>query len=242
MQEQVGEGDAARDGGEVARMPLSRRRILDAALAVIDAEGFEALTIRRIASELAVAPMALYTHFRNKEELLTGLLDLVAGEVSPPDTAARDWKREVARLARDMRRTFLAHPGLVAVVATHEPLASPNVLRVLEGVLALLRRSRFDDETAAAAFYPVFVYTMGFVSQEVARLPEGEVTPVEQADAERMMRVQFESLPIDRFPLIVELAPHLARCSNDAFFDYGLDCLLLGIEAHMRGGPAMVRP
>ena len=119
--------------------------------------------------------MALYTYFRNKDELLDGMVDRVAGDVLLPDPAAKDWKRELLGLAMQIRKTLLAHPGLVAVLATREPFRSPNILRVIEGVLALLRRSGFDDGSAATAFYPVFVYTTGFVSQEVAG-PQGVVT------------------------------------------------------------------
>jgi AcrR family transcriptional regulator len=217
------------------RIGLSRDRILDAAITVMDRDGFDALTMRRIAAELGVAPMALYTYFRNKDDLLDGMVDRVAGDVLLPDPDANDWKHELTALAGQIRQTLLAHPGLVAVLATHEPFRSPNVLRAIEGVLALLRRSGFDDASASNAFYPVFVYTTGFVSQEVAG-PQGIVTtPGEQAEVERQMRLQFEALPIDRFPNVIALAPHLARCNDDESFEFGLRCLLTGIEAQVSG-------
>jgi AcrR family transcriptional regulator len=199
---------------EAERVALSRRRILDAAL----------------------------TYFRNKDELLDRLLDRVAGDVILPDPNAKDWKRELVALARQLRQTLLAHPGLVTVIATHEPFRSQNVLRIIEGVLALLRKAGFDDETAATAFYPVFVYTNGFVSQKVASAGGAELTQSDQAEMERRLRLQFESLPADRFPNVIELAPHLARCADDEFFEFGLRCLMLGIEAQISGGPAFVTP
>jgi AcrR family transcriptional regulator len=214
------------------RRSLSRARILEAALRLADAEGLEAVTMRRLAGDLGVAPMALYTHFRHKDELLAGLLDLLAGEVQIPDPGAADWQGELANLARSIRRQLLAHPAFVPLVANKDPM-SPNTLRVFEAVLRMVRDRGFEGEALTHAFYSVFVYTVGFVAQEVARFHGGEPDPDQIVEIERQMRVQLESLPIKDFPTIVELAPHLARCANEEYFEYGLDCLMRGIAERM---------
>lgn len=223
------------------RRSLSRARILEAALRLADDEGLDALTMRRLAGDLGVAPMALYTHFRHKDELLGGLLDLLAGQVQIPDPGAADWQGELAGLARSIRRQLLAHPAFVPLVANKDPM-TPNTLRTFEAVLRLLRDRGFEGEALTHAFYPVFVYTVGFVAQEVARFPGGEPDPDQIVEIERQMRVQLESLPIKEFPTIVELAPHLARCAQEEYFDYGLDCLMRGIAERMERGRQAGKP
>jgi TetR/AcrR family tetracycline transcriptional repressor len=218
-----------RDGTE--RRPLSVGRILDAALHLVDAEGLEALTMRRLAAELGVAPMALYSHVRSKDELLAGLLDQVAGEVELPADGI-PWKEGLAGLARSIRSVLLAHPALVPLVGDDKSHGR-NVLRIFEAVLRMLRAAGFEDVEMSRAFYSVFVYTMGFVGAEAGWNQGLGAGPEERAEWERQMRLSFESLPIREFPLTVELAPILARCADDEFFEYGLRALLSGIEVRL---------
>lgn len=187
--------------------------------------------MRRLAAELGVAPMAIYTHFRSKEELLSGLLDQVSAELELPRGQA-DWTEELAGLARSMRRGLLAHPGVVALCVNKQPMG-PNILRMFESVFRVLRAAGLDGRSSVRAFYCVFTYVVGHVALEVARTGGGDATDLEQTEVQRQERLFFESLPLSSFPVTVELAPYLAECAGDEYFEYGLSRLLAGIRAQL---------
>src|SRR3954464_5691671 len=110
----------------VPRAPLNRARLPAAALRLCDAEGFQPLTMRRLAQELGAAPMAIYTHFRDKDELLAALLDHVVGLLEVP---TGDREQTLRGFAQAARRTLLAHPGVVPLFTT-VPALLPNSLRL----------------------------------------------------------------------------------------------------------------
>ena len=131
------------------REPLNRDRIVQAALAIADAEGLDALTMRRLAVELGAAPMAAYSHFRDKRELLAAVVDAVMAEVELPDVDGR-WRKPIRRLAESLRRALLAHPAVMPAVNVHGA-GGPATKAVVDRVHGIVRGAGFADEQAVAA-------------------------------------------------------------------------------------------
>jgi TetR/AcrR family tetracycline transcriptional repressor len=222
---------STRDSGRGRRLPrgaLNRARILEAALRLADGDGFPQLTMRGLAAELGAAPMALYAHFRDKDELLWALLDHVVGMLEVPSGT---WEQTLREFARSSRRTLLAHPGVVPLFM-RVPSLLPNSLRLGEEVYAVLRRAGFSDETVVRAFYAVLSYTLGYVGLEVPR----RSPPAPKPGGPRLEEAFFADLPPDALPLTAELAPVVATFASAEQFEYGLERLLRGIRTDLASG------
>jgi len=151
----------------LTRAPLNQDRIVRAALAIADAEGLDALTMRRLALELGAAPMAAYSHFRDKRELLTAVVDAVMAEVELPDVDGR-WRKPIRRLAESFRRALLAHPAVAAVVNVYAA-GGPATSAVVDRAHGILRGAGFAEEQAVVGVDTLYAFTLGAVSLEVAR-------------------------------------------------------------------------
>ncbi|MGH3140891.1 MAG: TetR/AcrR family transcriptional regulator C-terminal domain-containing protein [Gaiellales bacterium] len=150
----------------VKREPLSQDRIVRAALAIADAEGLDALTMRRLALELGAAPMTAYSHFRDKRELLTAVVDAVMAEVELPEADGR-WRKPIRRLAESFRRALLAHSAVMPAVHVYGA-GGPVALTVIDRARAIMRGAGFADEQAVAAVDTVYAFTLGALSLELA--------------------------------------------------------------------------
>src|SRR5256714_6916916 len=133
-----------------AQAPLSSERIARAALELSDREGIEGLSMRRVAQKLGVTPMALYFHFRNKDELIDAVVDLGAREMTLPSERG-PWKRQLRLLMEQIRRSVERHPGALRMRLAR-PLMSPGVLRGPELGLRILLRAGFSPSDAVGAW------------------------------------------------------------------------------------------
>lgn len=149
------------------REPLNQDRIVRAALAIADAEGLDALTMRRLAVELGAAPMAAYSHFRDKRELLAAVVDAVMAEVELPDVDGR-WRKPMRRLAESLRRVLLAHPAVMPAVTVYAA-GGPATVAFVDRAHGILRGAGFADEQAVAAVDTLYAFTLGAASLELAR-------------------------------------------------------------------------
>jgi AcrR family transcriptional regulator len=214
---------ARRDGRKNTKpRPLSRRRILEAALELVDREGAEALTMRRLGGELGVAAMSLYNHVRGREDVLDGLSELMVsripvegGDASPPAV--------LERFMCGIRSVALVHPAAFELVGMR-PLRTADAFEPVEAVLAALREIGLGDEDAAHAYRLLVAYARGFALAEIAGL-----TFEEAGEAPTGMRPA--ELDAERFPQIVALAPRLERPDRDAAFAFGASVLLAGLAA-----------
>jgi TetR/AcrR family tetracycline transcriptional repressor len=220
---------------EAERTKLSRAAVVDRALWLADAEGVEALTIRRLAQELGVTPMALYWHFRNKEELISGLADRIWGEIRSdvdPDAA---WPRQLRGLLESLIDVLRAHASAPSVLLGADKLG-PTHWQVTEVTLEVLHRAGFDalhaSEIARSALWTGIMLVMSEPGFDPA------LSEAERAEILRHKQVELGSLPLDRYPRLVEAAVPLTTCGSDPVFHYqfGVDLFIAGVQAMAHGG------
>ena len=207
------------------RDPLTREEVVEAALRVMDAEGLEAVSMRRVAREVGVEAMSLYNHVRDKEDLLDGVVDLVmrsfAFPGTDPDGDPVTYGRAIARGWRDVLK---AHPNVVALFAhRHKPTRSLDTLRPMEAALRALNGMGLSAEDSVRAFQVIGGYIMGYVMMETGRM----FTPGDDRDPDALAR----DLPADELPCVAAALPYLADCDVDAQFEFGLDLMLDGLRA-----------
>ncbi|HVD71800.1 MAG TPA: TetR/AcrR family transcriptional regulator C-terminal domain-containing protein, partial [Actinomycetota bacterium] len=148
------------------REPLTRDRIIEAALRVMDAEGLEAVTMRRIGRELGVEAMSLYNHVEDKDDILEGVTDRVMNEFEFP-AAMGGWAEEARAMSREWRRLLSLHPSVCQLLAErHKPLDGLATYRAMDSALGVLRRAGLSTRDAAQAFNALGGYILGFVMME----------------------------------------------------------------------------
>jgi AcrR family transcriptional regulator len=206
------------------REPLSRARIVEAALRIMDEEGLDAVTMRRVGRELGVEAMSLYNHVADKEDILAGITQAVmAGFVYPPEDP--DWRETARRTARAWRQLLKAHPNVITLMShQRKPMTSIEALRPMEHALEILGRAGLSPRESVRAFRAFGGYIQGFVLAEIANMFGGEQTEVRPEDIAR-------TLPLEELPTLAVHLEHLFRCDLDAEFEYGLDLMIRGLEA-----------
>ena len=212
----------ARDNA--TRPRLSRERVLQGAVAVADAGGIAALTIRSLAAELGVKPMAVYHHVANKEEILDGIVDIVFSEIELP-TIGGEWHSEMRRRAASAREAMRRHPWAIGLVETR---TSPGfaTLRHHDAVIGTLRAGGFSVQMTAHAFALIDAFVYGFALSE-ATLPFNGPDTVPEV-AEQMM-AHFSP---DDYPHLVEFSvEHVMKPGYDYSeeFEFGLSVILDGL-------------
>jgi AcrR family transcriptional regulator len=200
---------------------LNFDQIVDAAAELIATEGFDAVTMRRLAEQCHVGVMTLYGYVRTKEEILGALADRFLGEIELPTGPGLSWDVQVAEVFRSFHRVLLAHPEL-AQIAVAQPIDGLAAYRGAEVVLGAFRRAGFSAEEAVSSFDALVCFTAGFTLRQLA-LEAPSVAP------DRLRRLR--ALPSEEFPHIVELAPVFVARELERRFDDGLDVLIRGIAS-----------
>jgi AcrR family transcriptional regulator len=223
--------------GTQGRPALTRRAVVEAALASADAGGLKAITFRRLAAELGVTPMSLYRYVPNKEALLDALADRVFEEFEIPAGDGADWREQLCGLARSFRRLLIAHPAIAALRTAASPPLSDNQARVAEVVLRTLSRAGFSPQEAALLEIELETFVFAHVMLET-----GGGTPppsdTERKARMREIRARLLTLPPEQFPHLVEAAAYLSEPPDpDWAFELGLELLIGGFEKILeRGG------
>ena len=208
---------------------VSRPMILQAALGIIDRDGIDGLSMRRLSEEVGRDPTVLYRHVPSKAALLDGVAEIVLGQLRV-DTADPDWVGQLRTVAHEFRRLALKHPKVVALLVTR-PLATPlgqrppGMLRPLEDVLALLTSSGFSGADALHIYRVLFGYLHGHILTELQEVIE---RPEETDD---VLRLGLHRLAVTEFPQVRALASVLASYDGAAELDRGLDLLFFGLTA-----------
>lgn len=219
--------------------PLNRELVVTTALQLIDRDGVEALSMRRLAAALGRDPMALYRHAKNKAALLDAVVERVLAPLTI-DATDPDWIGQLRVAARDYRRLVLAHPHVVPLVVTLPANTSlamrpRGTLRPLEAVLDLLTRAGFTGADALHIYRAFFGFLYGHVLNELQELVENP----EEKDA--LLRLGLYRLPIGEFPILRSLASDLAAYDGAAELERGLDILLAGLNTTVLPRPQGVR-
>jgi AcrR family transcriptional regulator len=209
------------------REPLSREKVLRAAVALADEGGVESLSMRRLAHELRVVPMAIYKHVANKDELLDGMLDVVVGEIDPP-TPDVGWKAAVRERILSARRALLRHPWASRVMESRTD-PSPTVLAYMDSMIGLFRTGGFSMNLTHHAMHAMGSRLMGF-SQELFN---------DSADSDQEMETEMYEAMADAYPSIYELFLTVTHddasvvgpgCDDQFEFEFALDLMLDGLE------------
>lgn len=215
------------------RGTLSRDQVLAAAVRLVDADGLEALTMRRMGRELGRDPMALYRYTPNRAALLDGIAEQVLDELDIP-TNGSGWQPELRRIGHDFRALALAHPHVVPLLVTRPPMTPLGLrplgtLRPLERILKLLTNAGFPSAEALHIYRSYFGFLFGSVLNE---LQEAGQDPKE---SEYLLRLGLHRLPADDFPHLRSLVHELVAFDGAAELDLGLNALLIGLQAQLDG-------
>ena len=213
------------------REPLTKERILRAAVALADEGGAESLSMRRLAQELGVVPMALYKHVANKDEMLDGMVDVVVGEIDPP-LADADWKSTIRERVLSARRALLRHPWASRVIESRTA-PTPTVIGYMDEMIGILRKGGFSVDLTHHAMHAIGSRALGF-SQELF-----DDTPDDPPEIQAIAAQQMA----EAYPYISEMAAAISHddasvvgqgCDDQFEFEFALDLMLDGLD-RLRG-------
>ena len=213
-----------------ARRTLTRERILHTGLQMIDQQGLEAFTMRKLAQELGVDPMSIYRHFENKEALLDSVADVLWSEVKLPESEV-GWEALLRSFATSLRALAHIHPHAYALLCRTQSL-SLALLRLCGVALEQLQQVGFEQKRALEILCTVSSYAMGYAMVELSALSPVTTehgTP-ELTDIGRLTQL-MRRLPRETPAHLVEVACVLTGCDMDAQFIFGLDLMLTSLKA-----------
>lgn len=209
------------------RLPLSRDRILEAALRLADQDGLAALSMRKVAAELSVEAMSLYNHIGNKADIVAGITDLVAGEITLP-TPDFDWKGQMKTRSQSAHRVLMRHPW--AAAQFQQPrVPGPLMMAYLDATLGCLMAVGFTPAQADHARNTIDNHVYGFTLQRLTR-------PTRTREIARLAKRELKEIPKAQFPNLYRRTQDLSETTSAEVddFDFGLDLILDGLDALTR--------
>jgi AcrR family transcriptional regulator len=215
-------------GGQRRRDPLTREAIVTAALRVLDREGLDGFSMRRVAEELDTGAASLYWHVGSKNGLLDLVFDEVIGEQEIPDPEPERWQDQFKEVARTMRAAILRHRDIVEISIGRVPMG-PNAVRYSERVLAILRAGGVPDKLAVQSFLLMTSIVNGFTMDEAGYADQADTAAPPLEDTAEMVRGYLGSLPAEQFSNLTEVAQHFAEANQDARFELLLDLFVEGL-------------
>lgn len=217
-------------GCQVTADRLTKAAVADRALRLADEEGLEAVTIRRLAKELGVTPMALYWHFKNKDELLLGMVDHVLSEVRADPRTTGPWQKRLRKVVETVIGVMRAHPWLPTLLFAVDKAEAESFTRATNDTLTLLTEAGFTVEEGYWVATHLLNGCIGAVNGQPGCPPN--LPAAQEPEWRRQKRLRFESLPADRFPMMIALAdsyrdePDLER-----YYAFCTDLMVSAVEA-----------
>lgn len=216
------------------RASLDRDSIVAAAVRIIDAEGVDALSMRRLGVELGSGATSVYRHVRDKNELIDLAFDAITGELAPPEPGTT-WEDTLVASARGVRELFHRHRNFVLVIG-HRASLGPHTLALLERLLGNLRSAGFADQTAYHAISAITNYATGFVVLEIVPGLRGG-GGADNPEYRELLSVHVGRLPLHLYPNVAAVAP-LMIGKDEEDFEYGVQAIISGIRSYGFGGDA----
>ncbi len=203
------------------RVPLSRERVLRAAVALADQGGLESLTMRRLGQDLGVEAMSLYNHVTGKDDILDGIADLVLGDIDVPP-AGTGWRAAMRQRAISAHEVLLAHPWAALLIMSRFNIG-PGMTRYLDATLGRLREGGFSIEGALDAWHALDSHLYGFTLQQLS-------LPFEAEEARQVSAGVLGQLNADDYPHVVEVITEVMQSGREEDFEFGLDLILDGLQ------------
>ncbi|MEV4918942.1 TetR/AcrR family transcriptional regulator C-terminal domain-containing protein [Streptomyces tirandamycinicus] len=208
------------------REPLSRDRIIGAALVIIDEEGVEALSMRRIAARLGVQAMSLYNHVRGKDDILDGVTEFITDDMRMPRRMAGGWEEGIRDLSYGFRRASLRHPRACELVLMRQ-LSTPTALAPVDTMIAMMLDHGFDEEVAVHVLRLFISFQVGTLLQEVR---SGPGSGREARNPEERLAARAAYFAGSGFPAVAKVAPILAVNDHEAEFAFGVELLISALR------------
>jgi AcrR family transcriptional regulator len=210
------------------RRTLNRDAIVDVALAIVDKDGLDGLSMRRVAERLDTGPASLYAHVSNKDDLMELVYDRVVGELELPEPDPEHWQEQIKEALSELYHVLIAHRDIARVSLARVP-SGPNMLRLAEGMLAILRSGGVPDRVAGLAMdYTALVINAR--AYEEGLFPP-DFTPEQIQQYYNEVTDYFSALPADRFPNLVAMVGPLTEPDGDERLEFTLDAVVQGIAA-----------
>jgi AcrR family transcriptional regulator len=204
-------------------IPLSRERILRAAIDLADKDGLDSLSMRKLAQEMGVKAMSLYNYVTNKDDILDGMVDIVVGEIESPKIDG-DWRDAMRRRAISAHEILLHHPWAAMVLMSRINVGS-SMLQYIDMALGCLCEAGFSFEMADHVRNVIDSHIYGFTLQELN-------FPINESDYSEMAAEGLSIIPADKYPYLNKLTHHVIEGSYDGIHDFafGLELILNGLE------------
>ena len=210
------------------RTRLSKRAVVDRALKLADADGLDSLTIRKLAQDLGVTPMALYWHFRSKDDLLEGVAERVWSEIDVNVDPSVPWWAQLQAGLESLLRALRGHSSAPQLLLEHEK-RNEAALRATEAVLEILLSAGFDPQHAAEIARSTLWTGITLVMSEAGYHPE--LSEEERAEFQRRNEIYLAMLPAARYPRLVQCAAQMAGCDLDFHYRLGVEMFIAGVRA-----------
>jgi len=218
------------DVTDAQRSALSRDRIVERAIAIADAEGIGAVSMRRIASDLGATPMALYNHVANKDELMNGIAGQLLKEIDVSALDPSDWAKAIKTGFTEFRRVLLRHPNLLPVLQRKTEM-SADALRPIELAMSIFQSAGFSPEEALKAHWTLSGFAMGHVMWQLTNpLLDGDD---DTSSLEALAMHHRRNLSDNEFPCLMSALPAMESYDMDEAWEWGIDAIIAGLKAKL---------
>ena len=220
------------------REPLTRDQIVAATIGILDTEGLEAFSMRRLAQQLGAGVTSLYWHVRNRDQLLDLALDEVLGEVPLDDDPSRPWQERAARFVRLFRSVLMRHRG-VAQLAGARLTLGPNAIAGSDALVGVLRSAGFEGPRLGLAFGALLNFASGSAVMDSRAVSGSDTEGLSYEELRAKSIEMLRAVPAEEYPNLASTVEDIAAPSPDEQFEYALQALLSGLAVDLgRARPA----